>query len=260
MRFLRGILFLGVLSYGLAAAAAYWGQGRMLYAPDGKPLSDCALPEGVEVWSAGIEQGLLSDDNNDNLLLFFHGNAGSACNWRYLGVNHAVKLGFDVLVLEYPGYGGDARTPGKIEIESGLKTLAAWVEAQNHTSITVMGYSLGTGVAGLYAQDYGADQVILFAPFDSVYNVALSQGLAFPRVLLREDFDNMQTLATVNAPITIIHGADDIVISAEHSLQLQEHLTANGRDVRREVRTAVGHYGLFENPDFDTFLKHTLQP
>ena len=260
MRFLRGILFLGVLGYGLAAAAAYLGQGRMLYAPDDKALGDCALPEGVEVWNSGIEQGLLSDANHDNLLLFFHGNAGSVCSWRYLGVNHAAVLGFDVLVLEYPGYGGDARKPGKGEIESGLKTLSAWVSAQNYTRVTVMGYSLGTGVAGLYARNFGADQVILFAPFDSIYNVALAQGLAFPRVLLREDFDNMQTLAAVNAPITIIHGADDVVIPVDHSLQLQINLTANGRDVRREVRAGVGHYGLFESPGFDTFLKHTLKP
>ena len=260
MKFLRGLIFLGVLTYGLAAAAAYFGQSKILYYPDTRPLTDCQLPAGVEIWNEGAEQGLLAAAENDNLLLFFHGNAGSACSWRFLGVNHLAPLGYDVLVLEYPGYGGDSRTTSKRGIEAGLETLAAWVEAQGYDRISVMGYSLGTGVASIYARDYGATQVVLFAPFDSVYNMALAQGLKFPRILLHEDFDNIAALARVSAPITIIHGEEDDVIPAIHSENLRRELDLAGRDVRREVRAGKGHTGLFESPAFDSFLRHTLQP
>lgn len=260
MKFLRGLIFLGVVTYGLAAAAAYFGQGKMLYYPDARALNDCNLPAGVEIWNEGVEQGLLAATDHDNLLLFFHGNAGSACNWRFLGVNHLAKLGYDVLVLEYPGYGGDPRIPSKQEIEAGLEVLANWVATQEYTRVSVMGHSLGTGAASIYARDNGAAQVVLFAPFDSIYNVALAQGLKFPRALLHEDFDNVAALADVLAPITIIHGEDDEVIPAMHSENLLRELEAAGRDVRREVRTGVGHNGLFESPAFDDFLRYTLQP
>ena len=260
MKFLRRLIFLGVFTYGLAAAAAYFGQGKMLYYPDARPLADCNLPAGVEIWNEGAEQGLLTAAGHDNLLLFFHGNAGSACNWRFLGVNHLSPRGYDVLVLEYPGYGGDARTPSKKAIEVGLETLAAWVSAQEYTRVSVMGHSLGTGMASIYARDNGAAQVVLFAPFDSIYNMALAQGLKFPRALLHEDFDNIAALANVNAPITIIHGEEDQVIPAKHSENLLDELRAAGRDVRREVRAGVGHNGLFESPAFDVFLRHTLHP
>jgi pimeloyl-ACP methyl ester carboxylesterase len=260
MKFLRGLIFLGVVTYGLAAAAAYFGQGKMLYYPDARALSDCNLPAGVEIWNEGGEHGLLATADHDNLLLFFHGNAGSACNWRFLGVNHLAALGYDVLVLEYPGYGGDRRTTSKQEIEVGLKVLADWVAVQEYAQVSVMGYSLGTGAASIYARDNGAVQVVLFAPFDSIYNVALAQGLKFPRALLREDFDNIAALADVTAPITIIHGEDDDVIPAMHSENLRRELKAAGRDVRREVRAGVGHNGLFERPAFDDFLRYTLQP
>ncbi len=260
MKFLRGLIFLGVVTYGLAAAAAYFGQGKILYYPDARPLSDCSLPTGVEIWTEGGEQGLLAAADHDNLLLFFHGNAGSACNWRFLGVNHLAKLGYDVLVLEYPGYGGDTRTTSKREIEAGLEVLADWVEAQKYTHVSIMGYSIGTGAASIYARDNGAAQIVLFAPFDSIYNVALAQGLKFPRVLLTEDFDNMAALAHVDAPITIVHGEVDEVIPAMHSENLLRKLAVTGRDVRREVRADVGHTGLFESPAFDDFLRHTLQP
>lgn len=260
MRFLRGVLFLGALTYGLAAIAAYTGQGKLLYAPDDRELADCNLPVGTEFWTQNTERGILSANKNDNLLLFFHGNAGSACNWRYLGVNHVGQLGYDVLVLEYPGYGGDARTPGKSVIEDSLSVLSTWVETQPYQNVSVMGYSLGTGVASLYAQHYGAEQVILFAPFDSIYNVALKQGFVFPRFLLREDFDNMIALENLTVPISIVHGEADVVIAAEHSYNLSQHLLALGGDVEREVRAGAGHYGLFESPGFDQFLRQTLHP
>ena len=260
MKFLRGLIFLGVFTYGLAAAAAYFGQGKMLYYPDTRPLADCNLPKGVEIWNEGGEQGLLSAAGNANVLLFFHGNAGSACNWRFLGVNHLAKLGYDVLVLEYPGYGGDARTTSKQAIEAGLEVLSDWVGAQEYAQVSVMGYSLGTGAASIYARDNGAAQVVLFAPFDSIYNVAFAQGLKFPRALLREDFDNVAALVNVPAPITIIHGEADDVIPAKHSENLMRELTASGSDVRREVRAGLGHNDLFESPAFDDFLRHTLQP
>ena len=260
MKFIRGLIFLGVVTYGLAAAAAYFGQGKLLYYPDARPLADCNLPAGVEIWNDGGEQGLLAAADHDNLLLFFHGNAGSACNWRFLGVNHLAKLGYDVLVLEYPGYGGDTRTTSKNAIESGVAVLADWVATQEYTRVSVMGYSLGTGAASIYARDNGAAQVVLFAPFDSIYNVALAQGLKFPRALLREDFDNIAALTDVAAPITIIHGEVDEVIPAIHSENLMRELEAAGRDVRREVRAGVGHNDLFESPAFDNFLRHTLQP
>ena len=257
---MRGLIFLGVVTYGLAAAAAYFGQGKMLYYPDTRPLSDCNLPAGVEIWNEGGEQGLLTSADHDNLLLFFHGNAGSACNWRFLGVNHLAKLGYDVLVLEYPGYGGDPRTASKAAIEISVDALANWVNAQKYARVSVIGYSLGTGVASIYARDNGAAQVLLFAPFDSIYNAALAQGMKFPRALLREDFDNIAALADVMAPITIIHGEDDEVIPAKRSENLLHELEASGRDVRREVRAGIGHTGLFESPAFDEFLRHTLQP
>jgi len=260
MKFLRGLIFLGVVTLGLAAAAAYFGQGKMLYYPDTRPLEDCNLPAGVEIWNEDGEQGLLAADNNDNLLLFFHGNSGSACNWRFLGVNHLATLGYDVLVLEYPGYAGDPRTPSKQNIEGTLGVLANWVAKEDYAKVSVMGYSLGTGAASIYARDNGAAQVVLFAPFDSIYNVALAQGLKFPRVLLRENFDNVAALSDVDAPITIIHGEDDEVIPAKHSENLLRMLEAAGRDVSREVRAGVGHNGLFDSPAFDDFLRYALIP
>lgn len=245
--------------YFLAAGAVYSLQGDMLYFPNPTPLDECNTPEGVEIWQSGPEQGLIADADSNRLVLFFHGNAESACNWRYLGVNHLGPLGYDVLAFEYPGYSGDPRETSKLEIEAAVDNLHDWVAAQDYDKIYVMGYSLGTGVASIYAQDYPVHQVLLFAPYDSVYSVALGQGLIFPRFLLTEDFDNIAALESVAAPISILHGLQDTVIPAKHSANLFQALTASGREVIRETIN-TGHHGLFDSPAFDDYIASTLRP
>lgn len=246
--------------YFLAATAVYSLQGEMLYFPGDRALEDCDVPAGVELWQDGGEQGLLSQSGGNNLVLFFHGNSESACNWRYLGVNHLGPLGYDVLAVEYPGYSGDTRTPSKAAIVASLDVVDAWVDTQDYDHVYLMGYSLGSGAASLYAQKFGAYQVLLFAPYDSVYDVALGQGMLFPRFLLREDFDNIQALAGLDAPITILHGAADTVIPAQNSANLFAALLADGRDVKREVLVNTGHSGLFDSPAFDIYIRENLRP
>lgn len=260
MKLIRWIFGISLFSYTAAGVALFFMQGQMIYLPDERDLDDCTLPPNVAFWDHNGERGLLNEADNTNILIFFHGNADMACDWRYLGANHINALGYDVLVVEYPGYGGDTRSPGKTQIEAAIDASHDWVAAQGYAEIALMGHSLGTGAASIYAERYGADQVILFAPFDSIYNVARGQGMAYPRFLLTEDFDNAVSLADVNAPIAILHGAADQVIPASHSANLERELRASGHIVTRTVLEGVGHNGLFATPFFDQFIAEIINP
>jgi len=204
-----------------------------------RPLAACNLPDGVTLWQQGGERGIMADFDQPRLLVFFHGNAESACSWRYLGLNHLAPLGYDVLVLEYPGYRGDPRPPSRAGIERAVQVAGVWAETQPYKGVVAMGYSLGSGAASLYARDFPVDQVILFAPFDSIYNAAWARGLWFPRFLLHQDFDNMTALKQVTARIDILHGASDRVISPKRSANLERVLSGAGRTVRRVVRSGA---------------------
>ena len=258
MKIISWMFAISLFSYTATGVALFFMQGQMIYMPDDLDLDGCNLPEGVEIWHQDSEQGLLADAGNTDLLVFFHGNADSACDWRFLAVNHLIPLGYDVLVVEFPGYGGDPRTPSKVLIETAIDSAADWVSGQEYDKIVLMGYSLGTGAASIYADRYGADQVILFAPYDSIYNVARAQGMAYPRFLLTEDFDNVRALHAVDAPIVILHGVADTVIPASHSAALEIELRAAGRNVTRSTLDGVGHLGLFDSPLFDEFMRETL--
>lgn len=259
MRLFRWIILAAALLYGGAAVLAYKVQDAVVFHAPSRALSNCDLPAGVAPWAYGGEQGLLAGQGRRKLILFFHGNAGDACNWRYLGVNHLNKLGYDVLVLEYPGYGGDTRAPSMQGIEGVISAAAGWAEAQGYAHRVAMGYSLGTGAAAVFARDFGADKVVLFAPYDSIYNVAWSMGMVFPRVLLKTNFDNVAALSGVDLPVYIVHGARDRVIPAQFSEALAGQLEAMGRAVSRRVLAGVGHSGLFDSPRFDAIMKEILE-
>lgn len=255
--FLQG-LGVAILVYSMAAAAVFFGQRGLIYFPDDRPLEACNLPEGVTMWHADTERGLFTGSDHPRLLVFFQGNAGSACSWRFLGVNHLEPLGYDVLVVEYPGYSGDPRQPSRANIGLAVRVVGDWVAAQDYERVVVMGFSLGTGAASLFARDFPADQVILFAPFDSIYNLAWAQGFLFPRFLLQEDFNNMVALAGVSAPIYILHGGADRVVPVRHSANLSQVLREAGRNVQRLILDGAPHHGLFDSPAFDRYMRNIL--
>ncbi len=138
-------------------------------------------------------------------------------------------------------------------------TRASRAEAEGYVHKVAMGYSLGTGAAAVFARDYGADKVVLFAPYDSIYNLAWSMGMVFPRVLLKTDFDNGAALSGGDTPVYIVHGSRDRVIPVRFSKALAGRLEASGGVVSRQVLARVGHNGLFDSPRFDAMMQDILE-
>ncbi|MFC1756459.1 hypothetical protein ACFLY1_00730, partial [Patescibacteria group bacterium] len=49
-------------------------------------------------------------ENSKKLILFYHGNAGSACDRSFLR-DEFQKLGYSYIFVEYTGYSNDSRKP-----------------------------------------------------------------------------------------------------------------------------------------------------
>ena len=121
---------------------------------------------GASLIAFEAERGIFTPGGGRGVVVFFHGNGGSACGWRYLGPNHVAAHGFDTLVVEYPGYAGDRRETGADSIEAMIASAARW--SARYDRIAVMGFSLGTGMASELARRVRPESVTLFAPFDSL--------------------------------------------------------------------------------------------
>lgn len=148
-------------------------------------------------------------------ILYLHGNGGNLTN-RIGRVRRMAQQGYGLLFLEYRGYGDNAGTPTEdglaIDAVSALDFLHdKGIEGQH---VVLYGESLGTGVATRLATHHRVGGLVLDSPYTSIANVAQARYPLLPiRLLIRNRFDLIGRIAQVNAPLLIIQGARDDVIS-----------------------------------------------
>lgn len=154
-----------------------------------------------------------------------HGNAGQAAQRGYILGRMSER---DALyVLEYPGFGSREGSPSKASIDSaameGYKYLR---ERYPGVPICALGESIGSGPASLLAtMSVPPDKIVLVVPFDSLANVAAAQMPLFPvRFLLKDNWNNIDSLKTYTRSVEIFAAIDDEIIPFVHAKNLAAHV------------------------------------
>lgn len=155
-------------------------------------------------------------------IIFFHGNGGNIGSVGWVGERLASR-GFDVLLLDYRGYG---RSEGDVDGETGLYADAdAAYEYVTKTrgvrpsSVVLYGQSLGTAVAVDLASRRQSAALILESGFSSASDLASTVLPILPRrlhFLAKNRFESALKLSTVRCPVLITHGDPDLIIPTEH--------------------------------------------
>lgn len=248
--------------YLLIISAFWFGQSALIYPDQGTDLVKCDLPLGAKLFNENIDNTQIDGiftlatkvQGPRKVLVFFHGNAESACSWRFAGVNHLSILGYDTLVVEYPGYAGLTGKPSLKRNTDMIDALVNWIAVQKYENVSVIGYSLGSGIASMLTNKTNVDSLILFAPYDKLSNVVRDIAPIMPSFLIHQNYKNDVLLSNFKGPVTIIHGANDDVIKPKRSEALARHL----HNVERIVIPNTGHHGLFKTEFFDQLLKEKL--
>lgn len=243
-RFLTQILATAAVLYVVVGLAIRALEPDFLFHPAGAALEACPLPPGTRHLRFDGEQALYHEAGGDRLAVVYHGNAQSACGLRGVG-GALAAVGVSTLLVEYPGYGGDKRAPGRETIEATVGAAGRWA-AVRYPSVAAVGFSMGGGAASLHAAAHEVERVILFAPYDSLYDLAVSRGYLYPRFWFRNEFDNGAALVAAGAPVEIVFGEADRIIPPRHALSLAEKLEAYGRDVGVTALPGRGHEGAFD--------------
>ncbi len=162
--------------------------------------------------------------------------------------------GWNVLSVEYPGYGplaADAPSEEAIvDVADGAMALLRTRLAVPPARTVLLGQSLGTGVATALAARGAAARVVLMSPFRSVPAVAAAMLPWLPvRFLVRDRFDSEALAPSVTVPVRVIHGTADEVIPFSHGAHLAT-VFPRGELVRIEG----GHH----NDLWDAHLHETL--
>ncbi len=164
-------------------------------------------------------------------VVVFHGNAGVApYRWHY--VEALERLGYRVVLAEYPGYGGRGGWLTERSLVADGVRVARRAKEEFGSPLYLWGESMGAGVAAGVARETGleADGVVMMTPWDSLENMA---RMLFPsflvRVLLRDPYDNVNNLSGFTGPVAIIVAEHDEVIPSLRGLRLHEVLAGQKR-------------------------------
>lgn len=223
------LLHIIFFTYVMLLIVLFFAQRTLIYHPD---KSTPAPIKGVEVVKVKTEDGLSlngwyigGSDPKGKTILLFHGNGGHY-GYRMGKALEFTGNGYNVLLAEYRGYGGNEGSPS----EEGLYTDArAYLKYLNEEKkipfedIILYGESLGTGVAIQMATEYKVSSLVLETPYSSLYDLAQQKYFFVPvDLLLKDRFMGSEKIGKVSCPILFLHGDKDAVIPLAFSKKLYD--------------------------------------
>ena len=218
MKTIPALLLLIVLALGLALAAFYFGQRRLVYFPDAT-RGDADAPSTFELTRPGNIQlrGWVDRPGQPRALLYFGGN-GETLQGARAQLAECCP-GWSGYFLPYRGYGGSDGSPSRDAILGDALALYDKV-AKRHRGqpVAVVGRSLGSGVAAWVARQRPVARLVLITPFDSLGNVAKAHYPWLPvDTLLTERYDSADWLHGRSEPTLVIRASRDQVVPAANT-------------------------------------------
>jgi len=159
--------------------------------------------------------------NARTVWLMMHGNAGQAADRDY--VLSRMSDQDSLYVLEYPGYGSREGSPCLESMNQAASDAYRILRSQNpNTPVCVLGESMGSGPAcALARESIPPDKIVLVVPFDTVASVAAEEFWFLPvRLMLRDAWDNVETLRHYPGAVEIYGATGDTIIPIEHAKAL----------------------------------------
>jgi fermentation-respiration switch protein FrsA (DUF1100 family) len=250
---------LACAAYALAVGAMYLAQRAFIYHPSSTPIDARKMrAAGYGPFSVRTADGLeltawrRDGDAGKPVIVLFHGNAQDA-SWRIDIAAQAARHGYGVVLATYRGFGGNPGRPS----EEGLYTDArATLDALGPGPFVLWGESLGTGVAVKMASERPSLGVILQSPYVSVAVRAGEIMRWLPaRILVTDRFDSIARIASIQAPLLIVHGALDHVIPIRHG----RALFAAAREPKSFVELADRGHNEMHGPEFAASVQKFLE-
>lgn len=247
---------------GLLSGLLYIVQPLMVFFPYQN------LVETPTAWGLEYEDIYLSSRSGEKLhgwyiphkeaekvVLFLHGNGGNISH-RGDSIEIFHRLGLNVLIIDYRGYGKSEGSPSEEGLYEDART--AWqylISKRGFRSelIIVFGRSIGTAVAIKLAVEEGPKKVILESAFSSSRDMADKVLPLISRiVVMRYPFNSMKRIKDVNAQLLMLHSPDDEIIP----YRLGEKLYRAANEPKQFVKLKGNHnYGfMLSQPEYERAL------
>ena len=242
MRWLLALLGWGAAVYVGLMLYLYVFQARFVYFPELPSRQVTASPadiglayEKVNLRTADGEMlagWFIPSPEARGTLLYLHGNGGNMGH-RLDPIEVFHRLGLNVLIIDYRGYGDSSGKP--TEDGTYQDALAAWNYLTQHKHqmperIVLFGESLGGSIAAWLAAHNAPAGLIIYASFTSVPEMAREVYPLFPAArLARYHYDTRAALISARSPVLILHSPEDEIIPFSHGQALLKAANAPKR-------------------------------
>jgi alpha-beta hydrolase superfamily lysophospholipase len=223
----------GACAYGLVTLGATRIFRGILYpAPASFPA---AVPPGAELLEARASDGatvrglFFDGPAGAPVVVHFHGNGETAGHDVWIA-EELRSRGLWVLLAEYRGYGISRAGPPPTEqgLYADATAMLDALEARGipKERITLLGVSLGSGVAAEMALRGRARSAILVSPYTSILEMArrfVPWGLPLG-LIVRDRFDTLSKAPRIDIPVLVVHGDSDELIPHEMGVRVSRAL------------------------------------
>lgn len=238
-----------LLIYVLVGAVLFFYQRKLIYFPTAN------IPHNYEQLQLTHENVTLEiivlNQGKKEAILYFGGNAEAVV---YSAEDFLSVFPLQtVYLLNYRGYGGSSGQPSEAGIFADALFLFDKV-LDKQAIISVIGRSLGSGVATYLASKRPVEKMALISPFDSITSVAQNIYMIFPVFLMLLDkYDSISRVKEIEAKTIILVAEHDEVIPRKHSQRLIDEFPPEQITVK--IIADSGHNDISNKVEYYQHLK-----
>ena len=150
------------------------------------------------------------------------------------------------LVFDYSGYGRSCGWANPDQCERDAVAVFEYLQMRMRpTPISLLGFSMGSGIAAAILPQVSAHRLVLCAAFTSFKAIAVTVWPAWLSGLIPDIWHTEQSLRASPVPVLLVHGERDQLIPLQMALDLQ---ASCAWPVQLVVVPDVGHNDPFYHP------------
>jgi pimeloyl-ACP methyl ester carboxylesterase len=252
-RTLMSLVALIVAVYLVLCAALFFFQRSLVYFPQPNAVTSADSQLTLAMTDAQVSV-ITRERVGPRALIYFGGNAEDVS--RNLPEFAEAFPDYAVYLLNYRGFGGSGGSPSEAAIAEDALALFDQVYA-SHPQVSLIGRSLGSGVAVRLASQRPVQQLILVTPYNSLEEIAARQYPWVPvKWLLKDRFESGKYAAHVRVPTLLLAASDDEVIPRASTQRLLGNFP-QGVAVLRVVPDS-GHNSISERAQYLQWIGDVL--
>lgn len=211
------ILSTVLLVYVGCCAYLYLAQRSFIYFPTPESRYAAAEDLRLDFDDATVQIWRLAADYED-AIIYFGGNAEDV--GLNIGQFSRIFPNKAIYLVNYRGYGASTGAPSEAAIAADALAIYDHISPA-HSNISVIGRSLGSGVATMLAAARNVERLVLITPYDSMVKVAQSAYPIFPvSALLKDRYDSLSHAGNISIPALFLIAERDEFIPMKSSRNL----------------------------------------